>query len=155
MKRLSLKAVLLLGILPCAACTLFAPTERIRIERLSNHYYPARVNTGEVQLFFEDIKLPYESIARISGQGKADSTITGLLVELQQKAAEIGADALVNVKTGQRLVTGTGYPQGLQQDYGLPANRDNPVGQMTNGQQIPWATAIAVRFIKEEKGAPK
>lgn len=153
MNRLVSKALLVpMGILSLTACSLFAPADRIRVERLSNEYAPAKANAGDIQIYFEEIKQLYVSIARITGQGLAGGSITGLLEELRQKAAELGADALVNVKTGQRLVTTSGYSQGLQQDYGLPTNREQPVNEIVNGQQIPWATAIAVKFKKEEKG---
>lgn len=136
------------SLLPLGSCFLPTPRERFRIERLANENFPAKTRTADVVILSKDPAVPFVSVARIHAQGMLGSSMTALLEEMQEQAAALGADALIRVKAGNRVYSGTGQSAGLQQDYGLEAPIGSTSASSASGGQIPWATALAIRYVQ-------
>lgn len=134
-------ASLFLGL---GACALLAPAERMRVERLTNEIFPSKASPSDVEILPDDGPKAFVSIARIRIQGKPGGSMTALFEELQEEAAALGADAVVRLRTGWRMGSGTGFSQGLQQDYGLPPGATP--SDASGSSRIPWAIGLAVKY---------
>jgi hypothetical protein len=121
------RAVLFLAVLVLTGC---ATTSAVMLE--SGVTYPP---TQNVQILTQVPTRPYKQIAVLESRGPVDTPITELLESMRQKAATIGADAVIPTQDAS-----THQQQGLMYNPWLGGY------QTIGGGTIPVIRGVAIRY---------
>jgi hypothetical protein len=121
------RAVSLLAVLVLSGC---ATTSAVMLE--GAHSYPS---TNNVQILTEPPNRPFKQIAMLEATGPVGTSMPDLLASMKQKAAEVGADAVIPTENAS-----------FQQQSGIMYNPWLGGYQTIGGGTVPVIRGIAIKY---------
>ena len=121
----------------CCGCVTYGYSARVDVALVSDTQYAPRSELPKLYLGQEMPEEPFEQIALIKMTGADGDRMSELLLEVQRRAQQVGADALVSVKVSD-----------TQRESGTITFSSEP--DPSRRYTATFVTAVAVRFVAAE-----